>query len=617
MNYQRLALCSAAASAIAAGAACAQEVFDLGTIVVSPNRTPTEINRTGTSVSVITEDDIRAAGDVPVVDLLQRLPGVTFTQNGPFGNAANLRIRGADQRYVAVYIDGIRVADPSLTQTGFDFGSLLSSDIARIEVLRGSQSALYGGSAVGGVVSITTRRATEEGFYQEAAAEAGSYGTIGGSYGFAYKSGRFDAALSISSLYTDGFSAASAGTEDDGARATRFNLNAGYELTDSLYIGFAGFYQDTWQEYDGFDPVTFVLTDLDNEQDRREAGARIYAEYDAGATVHTFEITGYGVDRDFDESGVQSSFEGRRIGAGWTATTEVSSDLALVYGIDAYEERARYTNIRSGEESIADIGAYVQSLWSPTDTLDVTASYRYDDNNDYGGFDTGRIAVAWRPAPGTTVRGAIATGFRAPSLDELYGDYPLFGFVGNPALEPEESESYEIGIEQEFANGAILSATLYRLNIDNLINFQFGVPTSTLVNLPGQSVRQGVEIGGTLPIGDRVSLNLAYTYIDAQDPSGGQLTLIPKHDLVVGVEAEVTDRLTAEFSIQYVADRLGDFPVAPMDDYTLANANFTYDLGEGRAAYLRVVNIFDEDYELVPGYNTSGQAFYVGLRATF
>jgi vitamin B12 transporter len=130
----------------------------LDEIVVTANRTEVDAKRTGVSVQVVDAAEIKQAGDASIASVLNRLPGTTVTTQGPVGTNTALRIRGADKRYIAVYIDGIRVTDPTQTETSYDFGSLLAADISRIEVLRGSQSALWGGSAVGGVINITTHK---------------------------------------------------------------------------------------------------------------------------------------------------------------------------------------------------------------------------------------------------------------------------------------------------------------------------------------------------------------------------------------------------------------------------------------------------------------------------
>jgi vitamin B12 transporter len=599
-------------------AAAAQD-FDLGTIVVSPNRTGTLAARTGTSVSVVTAQDLTATGQPSVAAALAKLPGLSVATEGPLGNASSLRIRGVDGRYLAVYIDGIRVSDPSSTETKFDFGSLLTADVGRIEVLRGSQSALYGGSAVGGVINITTATPTKEGTDQTAAIEAGSYGTTALSYGLTQKSGPLDLILGVTHRRTDGFSAAASGTEKDGGEATRLSFGARYAVSDALTVGANVFTQRTKFDYDGYDAF-FAFGDADNTQVRRETGARVFAEWQTGATRHVFDVTSYDITRAADESGIQSRFAGRRLGFSWQATTELSDALKLVYGLDTMEETATYANLPSGRASTRISGAFAQALWAATPDLDLSGSVRVDHNSSFGSFPTGRLTAAWRPSDGLTLRASAATGFRAPSLDERFGDYSVCCFfVGNPNLTPEESVSYEIGADQTFGNGGSVSATLFRLNIDNLIasNATF----TSLENVPGKSVREGVELGATLPLNDRLTLTGAYTYTDARRPDGTRLTRVPRHELSLTAEGKVTDRVSASVSLKYAADRIDNdvntFARVSMPDYTVVNAQVTYDIDDRAQLVLRAENLFDEDYQLVNGYATAGRSVYVGLRATF
>ena len=140
-------------AALTAGGALAQgaeETVDLGTITLTALREAAETLRTGVSVTVVEAEDLRDAGDIRLSDYLSRLPGVSMVSSGPMGTRSSIRIRGAEPQSVAVYIDGIRVDDATEISPQFDFGALSTSDIARVEVLRGSQSSLWGGSAVGG-----------------------------------------------------------------------------------------------------------------------------------------------------------------------------------------------------------------------------------------------------------------------------------------------------------------------------------------------------------------------------------------------------------------------------------------------------------------------------------
>ncbi|MFN0116621.1 MAG: TonB-dependent receptor plug domain-containing protein [Paracoccaceae bacterium] len=598
--------------------AAAQD-FDLGTIVITPNRSGTAAGRTGTSVSVVTQSDLKRTGEPSVAAAMAKLPGVSVATEGPFGNLSTLRIRGADGRYLAVYIDGIRVGDPASTETRFDFGSLLSADVGRIEVLRGSQSALYGGSAVGGVISISTPAATEEGTRQTAAAEAGSYGTAALSYGLTQKTGPLELTLGLAHRRTDGLSAAAGGTEADGSEATRLSFGARYAVSDTLTLGGNLFAQRTRFDYDGYDAF-FTFGDAANSQVRREEGARVFAEWQAGATAHVFDVTAYDLSRDLNESGALSSFSGRRLTFGWQATTELSDALTLVYGADTMQETATYANLPSGRARTRISGAFAQALWSPTASLDLSGAVRVDRNSSFGTFPTGRLTAAWRPAEGLTVRASAATGFRAPSLDERFGDYSVCCFfVGNPNLTPEESESYELGVDKSFRGGGSVSATLFRLNIDNLIaaNATF----TSLVNVPGKSVREGLELAATLPLGDRATLTGAYTYTDARRPDGTDLVRVPKHELALTLGGKLGDRLEAAVTLKHAAGRIDNdvntFARVVMPDYTVMHAQATYDIGNGAEVVIRAENLFDEDYQLVNGYATAGRSLYVGLRADF
>jgi vitamin B12 transporter len=329
------------------------------------------------------------------------------------------------------------------------------------------------------------------------------------------------------------------------------------------------------------------------------------------------DLTYFDIARDYEQADGRSGYDGSRLSFGWQATTTLSDALTLVYGADTMTEKARYTNLPDGRADTRISGAFAQAIWAPTDRLDVSASARIDDDSNFGQFETGRLAVAWRPNDRLTLRAAVATGFRAPSIDERFGSYPgTFPFVGNADLTPEESTSYEIGAEQAFGNGGRLSATLFKLDIDNLVTYQFGTP-STLVNLPGASTRQGVEVAADLPVGDRFKLGLAYTYTDATRPDGGRLGLVARHDVTLSLDADLSDRMTAGVTVKHAADRLDDFAAVSLPDYTVVGAQLTYDVTDRAEAYIRVENLFDEDYELASGYATSGRAVYVGLRASF
>ena len=544
------------------------QVMDLDEITVSANLTPTEISRSGSAVSVVTREDLEKQGDVMLVDFLARLPGVTMTRNGGPGTSTSVRIRGAGPEYVAVYVDGVRIDDPASLQVQSDLGHFSTGDISRIEVLRGSQSALYGGSAVGGVINITTLGAETDGFSQSAAVEAGSFDTFSGRYGLAYRDDRFEASLNVSRTQTNGFSAhepfpGAPGLEDDGFDSNRLSFSARYQVSDDLALGLSAFAQDSENEYDDFG------ADADNLQKREERGGRLFAEYAVGRTVHEFSVESYDLERRFfaPRGTPAGTFEGKRLALRYTGTTEIADNATVIYGADTTEEEATIRGTGPNDTRIS--GAFVQGLWAPTRDLDLSASVRVDENSNFGNFWSGRFAAAWQVADGLTLRGAIARGFRAPSLNEQLGN-PVFSIAPNPGIEPEDSLSYELGAQYEFATGATIGANLFRLDIDNAITYCqlpggfFGPPcpapgpagfTNQYQNIAGTSQRQGIEVNASIDLTDRHDLTGVYTYTDARDPSGTRLGRVPFHDLSLSVGSQWTDTLRSNVSLTHVAGR--------------------------------------------------------------
>jgi len=612
-------------------------VFELDEIIFSATATPMELDSIGTSVAVIEGDDLDALGDQQVADVLTRLPGVSFEQSGAPGTASQLSIRGASARYVSVYIDGILVTDPTATSGAFDnFGGLTTGSIRRIEVLRGSQSSLYGGTAVAGVVNITTVAGEEApmGISHEVEVQAGSYNTYALDYGISYRTDDTILSFGLSYSMSDGFSAAdenNGNTETDPYDQARLTFGVTHDINGTLTVGVNGFYENGFNEFDEFGSAPNDGTVGDDTSERTAYGLRTFLEGQVGEWTHTTSVSYYRVERDtaavtvsaanavLGASTFDSLFLGERLGMDYLVSGQINPALRLSAGVDARIETASYANQPGGSNSTTTYGGFVEASWSLSSQFDVTGTLRYDEHSNFGGQITGRIATAYRPTEALTLRAAIGTGYRPPSLDELFGDYPsAFPFVGNPNLTPETSLSYEVGADYTFANGAQISVTAFHLSIEDLIAFQFAIPVSSLVNQPGTSERSGVELAAMIPMTDRITLTGAYTYTQAVNAMGVRLSNVPRHDLVLGLDAELSDAARLSVTGQYVADRAnGSFDPQPYTDYTLIDASFGYDVADGIEAFFRVENLLDEQYQTVSGYGTSDRAFYVGLRASF
>ncbi|MCA0940144.1 TonB-dependent receptor [Salipiger pacificus] len=596
------------------GAAFAQDDYDLGTLTLSANRgESTELSRSGVTVEVVTKEDLEQSGETLLADYLARLPGVSVTANGGIGSTANLRVRGLPSKYVGVYIDGIDVTDTSGPQIQYDFGTLTTADVSRIEVLKGSQSALYGSEAIGGVINITTNRATEEGLTQSVAAEYGSYNTRKLSYNLSYLGTRGSFASTLSYIDTDGFSAADeddGNREDDGHEARRLSFSGDYALTETITVGGAAFWQVSDSEYDEDGPTDGDTHDELSESD--QYGVRAFAHLETGAMSHELSAQYYEIDRKLSGSNSWGSFEypyeGRRWSLGYQGQTELSA-ATLTFGADATRERYESGGTDGDQDTL---GFWAQADWHLSDAVELVTVLRHDDHSEFGGKTTGRISLAFLPTPDLTLRASVGTGFRAPSLYERFDVWS-----GNSDLTPETSVSYELGVEQRFGAGYV-GATLFRTEITDLIDYYYDPVTfeGGYVQIDGTSWTQGVELTGGVNLSESLSLAGAYTWTDSEDAqTGDRLSRVPLHDLSLSLDADVTDAFRAGLTVQHVSG-LEDV-AETLDDYTVANMNLRYALTDQAELYLRVENLFDEDYQVVKGYGTSDRAAYFGVRASF
>lgn len=597
---------SAAALALGGGAAGAQG-FDLGEIVIFANQTETEAFRVGVTAETLDADEIADSPTADVANTLDRLPGVAVNSSGGPGKATSLFIRGLPDRYTAVRLNGIDITDPSSVQTEYNWGGLSGAGLDRIEVLKGSQSALYGSEAIAGVVNMTSFRPTENGMSYRFNIEVGSFDTIRTEVSVGTKSDTAMLALTLSRVDTDAFSAADenqGNTETDPFTGTLALLSGRFQVTESIALGFDAIYEEQETNIDagggvGGDANRPFFTD--------RKGARLYAEIDTGTFAHEIGLSRFETTRQDPLTPFGSPrFDSSRTEADWIATTTAPLG-PFSFGLVWTEEEAVFAN---GTFAYRTASAFAEYRMALNADVDLTLSGRYDDNSRFGGAFTGRAALAWRPQDGTVVRASLGTGFRAPSLNELFG--PFNTLVPNPALDPEESRNAELGIEHRYAGGAFVKATAFYTEIDNLIGFP--PPFTGYTQTPGTSMSKGLELSGELPLGQGFSLTGAYTLTDSTLASGARQSRVPRHDFLLGVEAEMGNGWSGQFLVNHVADRIDGFPVP---DYTVANLQISYDVTDTATAYLRVENVFDEEYQQVAGFGTSDRAVYFGIRAEF
>lgn len=604
----------------------AGEPILLDEIVFSANRAASDAARTGSSVSVLTGPQLEADGRPFALQQITDLPGVTVQQNGPPGALSGFAVRGAPQRYVRVQVDGIEVSDPTGTQVSPSLSGMLVDDISRLEVLKGSQSALYGGQAVGGVISIATPRPTEAGLGGRLILEGGGEATFRGAGTISGLGERGEFALSLARFQTDGFSAADeedGNLEDDDYRTTRLSGSGRLYVSDMVDLFASGFWQDEASDFD--ETTAGVPVDAPSASETTSWGLRGGIEISTERGVaHTLAASRYDVDRHLDSRSPDfgdSTFDtdGDRTRVEYLGAYAPSDAVGLQWGADWSRETA-HTVSRSafgvspfdGSSWIA--GAFVQSNIALRENLVIDASARADEHSEYGFYPTGRVTAAWLPQPDLTVRASLGTGFRAPSIFELYD-----AFSGNPDLDPETSVSADIGVAKRFLDGrAQASATLFWLEIDDLIEFD---DVTFRYFQDGATARsKGVELSAVWTFAEALALTGAYTYTDAE-ADGERRDRIPRHDLALAATGTVAQRVSYDVNASFIWDFYDesiDFDSRGFaKDYVVVNARLAYALTDAAEVYVRAENLFDEQYQTARGYGTQDRIFYAGVAASF
>jgi vitamin B12 transporter len=588
-------------------------------IVVTSSRVPMPLREIGTSVSVITQEDISQLGFNSLFEILRTQPGVAVSNAGGPGGASSLRIRGEEGYRTLMLLDGIDISDTSSPQIGPRVEQLLSSGIQRVEILRGPQGLMYGADA-GGVVNITTH-APREGLGGELSAEGGRYGTrqFAGNVGGGNDTVDFN--LSAADYKTDGFNARTDDTllsDDDGYENTTFHGRFGWNATDTLRLGLSVHDVDAKNDYDECYDTNFERTDRCHDDYQQQAW-RVQGDYELGRFNHQLFYSDSDTDRDFYADGI-SFFkpEGSLERGGYLGSFTGGDALKLVYGVDLESESMNDGSIDTDRDQE---GYYLEYQGGFNNRFYMTAGARYDDNEDFGTHTSYRVSGAYLidvSVGELKLKGTYGTGFRAPSLYEIAYNNGAFAYppAQGTDLTEEESKGYDLGLSWSTNSGVYLEAVYFNQTINDEIYFD-PINYSGYLQSEGDSKSTGVELVAQTPIVQNVWLTSNYTYNDTETNDSTNRVFRPKHLANLGLTWKpMADRLELGLFVRMANDAKG-IDGEDLDNYEVVDLTASYRIFDGLEIYGRVENLFDEDYEEVPTYNTSGAAGYAGLRYAF
>jgi vitamin B12 transporter len=638
---------------VSAGRAEDEAITTMDQVVVSVTQTETTSAKIGgNSVTVITAKEIEEKNAHTVLELLKTVPGLFVTSTGGMGTSASVFIRGADSKNTLVMLDGIVLNDPSSANRSADLSDINLDQVERIEVVRGAMSVMYGSNATAGVINIITRKGGKDPEVT-ASVEGGSYGTwkTGG-----HASGATDKltyAVSGSYLSRDGFSIADKDNpripqngntdEKDGYDNLTLSGNLGFEFNDDFTLSSSLRYVDAQVDLDDYeggytgdnitstwvpDPVTgaWVNTPVPNpdgptykrsESERLMGQVGINNRFARGRveSILSYKFTRSDLQAYDNDNLPWYDYQGATDEFSWQGNIDFENHV-LSFGTGYFNEA-----MESLSSGVADIDTHTLSYWLQDqlfvgESLVLIAGARLDDHQSFGRKTTFRIAPAYEiPSTGTRLKASFGTGFRSPSLYELFSAY------GNPDLEPEKSRGWDLGVEQGFLDDQLtLGVTYWEMDFENRIDYDMLI--SKYNQLEGDTETRGVEISAAwTPLKD-LFFNLNYTYTHTRDPEGNPLVRRPENQVGLTASYRFLEKWQVGMDARWVGERAASpyakdkdgLLVNTLDDYTVVNLSGSCDITDRFQIFARVDNLFDEYYEDAFSYATPGLSGYIGLK---
>ncbi len=621
----------------------AKEAERLQEVIITATKIPTPSEQFGASVEIITRDDIEKSRAVEVIDLLRKVPGLIVSQSGSKGGTSSLFVRGGESDYNLIMIDGVQV---NQSAGAFDFSNLTTENIERIEIIKGSHSAIYGSDAISSVINIITRKGHEK-------LELYLSGAVGArkenkNLIWEYKSG----ISSGNERY--GYSLSFGRSSDEGI------LDFNNDYTNNTYTGTLNLIPDEKLKFS----ITAIYQDSKFEFPTGSAGDRFdvldpgqFSENDIiviGANISHRTTTWWEntlslgwtdqerKNKDEDNGieidpfgGLESNVEERRQTADYRSNIFFdNNNFSSVTTLGFEYEKEKYDGFGLNN-SRNNYAYYIQEQFGLYERLFITAGVRLDDNENYGTEFTPRVSVSYLIKEyGTKLRSSVGRGIKEPSFFENFAS----GFAtGNPNLEPEESLSIEGGIDQLFFNNNLeIYFTYFWNKFENLIQYKFeGFANGTDYANIQEAKTKGIEIGGNFNISSELTLGLSYVYLDSEVTEDGGLSsagfsegskLIrrPNHYFSL-----VANYFYKDFNLNasgtYIGKRddlnFAEFPSKRVenDGYFKADLAGSYKLPlnfsylSSATVFTRIQNLFNKDYEDVFGFSSPRLNFVAGL----
>lgn len=624
------------------------DVHVLEPVVVSATKTPVPLHQVTSAVEILTEEDFKRRQIKTLVEALRLTQGMTILQNGGPGTTVNVRIRGGSSNQTLVLIDGAIVNSATLGE--YNFAHLTTDNIEKIEIVRGAQSTLWGADALGGVINITTKRGKGS---PKAGAffEYGSFNTLREGGHVSGSKGPVDFSFALSRWDTTGISAVSSrrgATERDAYRNWQASSRVGVALPCDGRLDFNFRWLNGSVHIDnGSSRGPFDIFKAKNSSQQFNFGGT-YQQPLTDWWIHVLTLSRSQDTGRYDPGTLQRNVSTgmTRVPFGDPNETRVVANriesqhdfrlneyVTLTAGYQ-FREQLGENDTGLSEKIILSHGWFSQMQLNLYDRFFATAGVRHDSFNTFGEATTYRVTGGYLfEETNTKIRSSYATGFRAPSINDLF--WPDDGFlVGNPDAQPEKSQSFDVGMDQTLLAGRMTISggyfwNRYRGLIDWLPNVACGMnpfgdakwcPSNvSAAKSQGWEAMVNIVLAQEQPWMRRLELKGQYTMTMTRDlMTGNRLRRWPVDQASLSLYYQPVDSLNMILDFRFAGSQFNDQDNEErVASFNVVNLAVNYDLSDQFQAYVRVDNVFDEEYEEVLNYGTPGRSVFGGIRANF
>lgn len=592
-------------------------------VVITATKFPKKQSETGKIVTVITKAQLERSAGKDLSQLLNEQAALVVNGSGSnLGKDKSVYLRGASSKYTLILLDGIPVTDPSGVGGAFDLRLLSIDQVERIEILKGSQSTLYGSDAIAGVINIITKKSGNKKMGAAGTASYGSYNTFKGNAVINGTTEKVDYSVGYTYFNTDGISEATDKTgngnfDKDGYKENAFNATVGIKATDKLKIN--PFFR--LADYKGnYDDDAF--TDGTAKYTSKFINTGLISQYKLSKGTVTLQYGHTNTDRIFDGQYGKSIFKGRLDNAELFLNTDISKYIQVLGGINFQQIKMLDTNANKKNPSATLTSPYVSFYLHNLHRWNIELGGRYNNHSKYGSNFTYSFNPSYLIDKKTKIFFNYSTGFRAPTLDDLYGKYG-----SNENLKPEKSNNIEAGVQTVLAENKIeLRATAFDRKLKDAIVWG---PSFININQDKQHDK-GFEIEPSFLINKNITIRTFYAFSDGRvttksgnkDTTYFNLIRRPKHSFGFNITYQATKNLFVSTNLKTFSKRTDLFfdPITYVQSavelkaYALLDVYAEFKFADGKLkVFADAKNITNSKYTEVYGFNTLGFNINTGI----